>query len=292
MKDTGRRWLIAAIGLFAFLLVGWVLLALQLNSALAGPLPYGPGLRSRLPADYSADGPGRSVVVVSLSILDEAMEMLGLTDEEAAAAHEQMELAMGLPVPTATAMDFDGAAPYTATPTVTRTPTKTATPTATNTRPPPTRTPTETDGPTRTPGPTNTPGAPTATSAGSDTDDPSFTSIVLSPPPPDNGGGCEIDVTVDVFDPAFSEGIANGDVMVRISINGGLPVNYEDLDILSGGFVSGFGSDWVATYEDDVDLDGAYTGDTVLVEVKVKDIANGKWVIVPAGTYTMTCDCP
>ncbi len=143
MKDSGRRWLIAAVGLFVFLLVGWVLLALQLNSALAGPLPFGPGLMSRLSADYRADEGGRSVALIALSILEPAMQALGLTEDEAAAAHESLELAMSQPVPTATAMDFDGAAPFTATPTITNTPvpTNTPLPTATNTRRPPTRTP-------------------------------------------------------------------------------------------------------------------------------------------------------
>jgi hypothetical protein len=169
MKDSGRRWLIAAVALFAFLLVGWVLLALQLNSALAGPLPYGPGLRSRLPSDYSADEGVRSVAVISLSILNEAMQALGLTDEEAEAAHESMERAMSQPVPTATAMDFDGAAPFT--PTSTKTPVPTDTPTGrpTNTHRPPTNTPqpTNTKKPTKTPsGPTATAGPATATASG------------------------------------------------------------------------------------------------------------------------------
>jgi hypothetical protein len=303
MKDSGRRWLIAAVGLFLFLLVGWVLLALQLNSALAGPLPFGPGLMSKLSADYRADEGGRSVALISLSILNDAMEALGLTEDEAAAAHESMELAMSQPVPTATAMDFDGAAPFTATPTITRTPrpTNTQSPTPTNTHRPPTRTPepTETDKPTKTPGaPTATGAAPTATGSvpsatpGGDTQEPSFQSIVLDPEPPDNEGQCELDVTVEVFDPAFSSGIGPSDVLVRISINGGSPQNYGTLGYDSGGFVAGLGSDWLATYRGEVDLDDAKTDDTVLVEVKVHDIDNpSDWVIVPAGTYTMGCDC-
>lgn len=297
MKDSGRRWLIAAVGLFMFLLVGWVLLALQLNVALAGPLPFGPGLMSRLNADYSPDERGRSVALISLSILDEAMQALGYTDEEAAAAHESMEEAMSQPVPTATALDFEGAAPFTATPTVTNTPlpTDTLTPTPTNTGRPPTRTPkpTKTPEPTDTPsGPTATSGPPTATSVGGpDTVNPSFQSIVLSPPPPGNMGSCSIDVTVVVFDPAFSSGIKDGDVMARIRINGGSPVNYHDLNRSGGGFVSGPGSDWLATYSHDIDLNGANMEDTVLLEVKVKDVANGSWVIVPAGTYIMDKDC-
>ena len=92
MKDSGRRWLIAAVGLFVFLLVGWVLLALQLNSALAGPLPFGPGLMSKLSADYRADEGGRSVALIALSILEPAMQALGLTEDEAAAAGQHGKL--------------------------------------------------------------------------------------------------------------------------------------------------------------------------------------------------------
>lgn len=296
-KDSGRRWLFAALGLFLLLLLGWILLAIQLTSALAGPLPFAPRLMSNLRVDYSPDEGGRSIAVISLSILEEAMQAMGLTEDEAAAAHENMELAMSLPVPTATALNFAGDAPFTATPTITNTPVPTETSTAipTNTLRPTTRTPTAT----KTPAPTNPPAtaaqpsAASPTSASVDTVDPSFQSITLSPPPPDNGGSCSIDVTVVVFDPAFSSGIANGDVKARIRINGGPAVNYEDLDFVSGGFVGGVpGADWIATYTEDVDLDGAYLGDTVLVEVKVADIANGNWVIVPAGTYTMGCDCP
>jgi hypothetical protein len=301
MKDSGRRWLIAAVGLFVFLLVGWVLLALQLNSALAGPLPFGPGLMSKLSADYRADEGGRSVALIALSILEPAMQALGLTEDEAAAAHESLELAMSQPVPTATAMDFDGAAPFTATPTITNTPlpTKTPTPTPPNTRRPPTRTPepTKTDKPTKTPGaPTATGGAPTATGAAptatTDTVNPSFQSIALDPPPPDNAGSCSIDVTVDVFDPAFSSGIDTGDVYARISINGGPPQNYATLDYVVGGFVGGLGSDWLATYSGEVELDDAEFGDSVLVEVKVHDIAHPTgWIVVPAGTYIMDKNC-
>ena len=302
MKDSGRRWLIAAVGLFVFLLVGWVLLALQLNSALAGPLPFGPRLMSKLSADYRADEGGRSVALIALSILEPAMQALGLTEDEAAAAHESLELAMSQPVPTATAMDFDGAAPFTATPTITSTPlpTNTPPPTAANTRRPPTKTPKPTKTDTEVPASTDTPSGPTATSVpptatsvgGTDTVNPSFQSIVLSPPPPGNMGSCSIDVTVVVFDPAFSSGIRDGDVMGRIQINPpSSPVNYHDLNRSGGGFVSGPGSDWLATYSHDIDLNGANMGDTVLLEVKVKDIANGSWVIVPAGTYIMDKDC-
>jgi len=204
MKDSGRRWLIAAVGLFVFLLVGWVLLALQLNSALAGPLPFGPGLMSKLSADYRADEAGRSVALIALSILEPAMQALGLTEDEAAAAHESLELAMSQPVPTATAMDFDGAAPFTATPTITNTslPTQAPTATAGNTRRPPTRTPVPTKTDTAVPAPTDTPsgptatlGAPTATSAGDSVPPVVDASGALFSPPPGDIWTCALTVS-------------------------------------------------------------------------------------------------
>jgi hypothetical protein len=224
MKDSGRRWLIAAVGLFVFLLVGWVLLALQLNSALAGPLPFGPGLISRLSANYRADEGERSVALIALSILEPAMQALGLTEDEAAAAHESLELAMSQPVPTATAMDFDGAAPFTPTPTVTNTPlpTNTPPPTAANTRRPPTKTPRPTKTDTEVPAPTETPSGPTATVAPTatvvptvdDDDDPDLDLSGASWGPADGytttDPECSINFTMSglhVTDPAISSGI-------------------------------------------------------------------------------------
>jgi hypothetical protein len=98
-------------------------------------------------------------------------------------------------------------------------------------------------------------------------------------------------VTVVVFDPAFSSGIRDGDVEGRIRINGGSPQNSHDLNRSGGGFVSGPGSDWLATYDHHVHLDDANNGDTVVLEVRVKDRAHGVWVTVAVGTYTMDEDC-
>jgi hypothetical protein len=310
MKDSGRRWLIAAVGLFVFLLVGWVLLALQLNSALAGPLPFGPGLMSQLRADYRADEGGRSVALISLSILDEAMQALGLTEEEASAAHESVELAMSQPVPTATAMDFDGAAPFTATPTVTRTPRPTNTRTAspTNTRLPPTRTPepTETDRPTRTPGgPTATLGAPTATSAGGgDTEDPEVDSYTVNPTPGLlDPGVCTIDATVRIIDEGPSSGIATSDVGMKYEDPGGGYEYSYNMTLDSGG-PDGFGG-WDATYTGsitftDIDISGVVgslklaspmlTWEDVDVWFIIEDLAgNDTYVLI--GTYRLENDC-
>jgi hypothetical protein len=288
MKDSGRRWLIAAVGLFLFLLVGWVLLALQLNSALAGPLPFGPGLMSKLSADYRADEGGRSVALISLSILNDAMVALGLTEDEAAAAHESMELAMSQPVPTATAMDFDGAAPFTATPTITKTPRPTNAPSATptNTRRAPTRTPepTETDKPTKTPGaPTATGAAPTATGAipsatpgGGDTQDPEVESFSVNPAPGTlDPGVCTIEATVTIVDEGPSDGIDTEDVGMKYeNPDGPPPYIYSYNMVLVDGGPDGFGG-WDATY----------TGSITFTDIDFSSVPSVLKLAMPMNTY-------
>ena len=311
MKDSGRRWLIAAVGLFVFLLVGWVLLALQLNSALAGPLPFGPGLMSRLSADYRADEGGRSVALIALSILEPAMQALGLTEDEAAAAHESLELAMSQPVPTATAMDFDGAAPVTATPTITNTPmpTNTPLPTATNTRRPPTKTPkpTKTDEPENTPsGPTATLGAPTAVpTSPPDTVDPEVEGYSVSPTPGVlDPGVCTISATVQITDAGPSSGIDVGDVGMKYEDpdGPGYITNYN-MTLVSGG-PDGFGG-WDAIYSGSITFTGieysgvpgtlklaspSFTDEDIDVYFIFEDLAgNINYEFI--GTYWLESDC-
>jgi len=282
MKDSGRRWLIAAVGLFVFLLVGWVLLALQLNSALAGPLPFGPGLMSRLSADYRADEGGRSVALIALSILEPAMQALGLTKDEAAAAHESLELAMSQPVPTATAMDFDGAAPFTATPTITNTPvpTNTPLPTATNTRRPPTKTPKPTKTDTEVPAPTDTPSAPTAAPTAVPTSAPETvkpvvdaSGAVFSPPP---GEIWTCDLTVDnvhITDAIGSSGISGSDVGLK----------YDDPD--GPGLIQLFGMTLVSGgLQADTSWDGWYSGTFTLTGFTITYVPGAK-VAMPLATY-------
>lgn len=296
MKDSGRRWLIAAVGLFLFLLVGWVLLALQLNSALAGPLPYGPGLMSRLRADYRPDEGGRSVALISLSILSEAMQALGLSDDEVEAAHESMEQAMNQPVPTATAMDFDGAAPFTATPMPTNTPlpTKTPTPEPTNTRRPATLT----SQPSKTPKPTKTDG-PEPTDGPDDDEDPD---VLLAGatwgPAPGDLPGCDVTFTMDnlrVTDSAPSSGMDYVGFKYRI------PGYYDDLTLGpefnkdSGGWD---GDAWDATYSGSLTIEvfpgwcGSDTGDDIEIQLWVKAFDNeGNEAVVWLGEYTIDDEC-
>jgi hypothetical protein len=160
--DSGRRWLMAAVALFLLLLGGWVVLALQLNVALAGPLPFAPRLMSNLRSDYAPDDGSAPIGLISLSIMDEAIkshgEALGLTGDEAAAQQESMELAMSQPVPTATAINFEGDLPFTAT----LPPTTLLPRTRRSRRRPTPRAPTSTPEPTETKKPTKTSAAPTA----------------------------------------------------------------------------------------------------------------------------------
>ena len=68
-----------------------------------------------------------------------------MSSDDAAGQSQAMAELMKSPVPTATARDFQGAKPFTATPTVTPVPTETPTPTPTNTcTPRPTATVTKT----------------------------------------------------------------------------------------------------------------------------------------------------
>jgi hypothetical protein len=264
-NDSGRRWLIGAVALFLLLLGGWIVLALQLTTALAGPLPFGPRLMSNLRADYGADERGRPVGVISLSILEPAMEALGLTDDEAQAAHDSMELAMSQPVPTATAMDFEGAAPYTATPTKTFTPLPTEAPTATptNTRRPPTRTPE----PSKTPKPTKKATAvPTSATVSGD----------LTPP--------DVDASDAVFDPE------PGDIdtcTLRVS-NVHLADNSSGINASRSGIKYNPGSGYIflrgMTLESGTSLDGWYSGTFELEGFSVSYAAAGK-VAVSSASY-------
>ncbi len=150
MKEpSGRRWLVGAVALFLVLMVVWVAAAVRISASAAAPSSLMSSLRSRLSANYAPDAGGSSVRSLRLSIFQEVMQDLGLSGDEAAAESRRIEAGMQGPVPTATARDFDGAEPLTATPTKTPVPTHTPTPTATATRTPrPTPTKTKTPAPT------------------------------------------------------------------------------------------------------------------------------------------------
>lgn len=147
---AGRRWMFAALFVFIFFLLLWIGAAFLLNSAYAESLPFSLGLRSRLAANYSPDEFSGSQGVFRLSIFNEVFHDLGLSPEEAEERSEEIKIAMGSPVPTATARNFEGDDPFTATPTPQ--PTSTATTPLTETP-----SPTRTRRPMKTPKPTKEP---------------------------------------------------------------------------------------------------------------------------------------
>jgi hypothetical protein len=148
----------------------WVSAAYLLNFGSTERLPFSLDLMSRIAANYAPEALGGPFGVFRLSIIGEALRDRGLSAQEADQEMEEVYLALGSHVPTATARDFYGEPPYTATFTSTSTPTETPTPTHTFT---PTRTPRPTRTPTRKP--TNTPKPPPPTNTPMPTDTPTIT---------------------------------------------------------------------------------------------------------------------
>lgn len=243
-----NRWLMIAAGSLGAVLVVWIAVALLINPAEASGLPFGFQLQSRLQADYSSDEHD-VVPVFRLSIIGEALEDLGLTSGEAEAQAEALQRSLDNPVPTATARNFEGESPFTATPT--DTPTRTPTPTDT-----PTQTPTSTPRPTSTPKPTATRTSVPATAAPSDSTGPVISGGNPNPTPgPLTGCSVTINVTgINVVDPGPSSGIDWVKLKYRI-------VGYttclcsSELSLSSGGWVSGPGSTWDGVYEGSVTID-------------------------------------
>jgi len=289
MKEpSGRRWLVGAVGLFLVLMVVWVAAAVRISASAAAPSSLMSSLRSRLSANYAPDAAGSSVRSLRLSIFQEVMQDLGMSGDEAAAESRRIEAGMQGPVPTATARDFEGAKPLTATPTKTPIPTETPVPTETVTstpKPKPTKT--------KTPAPTAAAPMPTNTPSGSmDVTDPQITRFDLNPAIGGTLMSCTFQVNdLDVLDPAFSDGIDPARVYAKYDgpLTGGLQLVV--IPIESGGFVSGPGSDWVASYDGPVTINNAVVGDPIDVWGKVTDLA-GHTTILSAGSYTMGTACP
>ncbi len=251
LGKTGR-WLITAFGVFLGLLVIWVLAVLQLNPAGAGVLNLGFDVRSRLPADYGPDTASRQVGVLRFTIIGDVMRELGMGPEEAEGYAQGMQVAMTGPVPTATARDFSGADPFTPTPTLTPIPTDTPEPTAT---PIPTRRPTHTPRPTQAHAPTAAAvtAAPTATG---DTEAPEICCFETEP-----GPGPLITCTIlvedlEVRDPAFSSGISDSDVQFKYRDPNTGSYVWFPATLVTGGFVSGPGSEWHAHYAGSLTIGG------------------------------------
>ncbi|MEA1977940.1 MAG: hypothetical protein U9N80_08560, partial [Chloroflexota bacterium] len=252
-----RRWVFRAFGAFLAIVAVTIAAAIVLNSAAAESLPFSMALRSKLSADYSQDGSQGVLGAFRLSIIGDTLRDLGLSPKEADQQTAGIKIALDDPVPTATALNFEGDDPYT--PTLTATPTFTTTPTTT-----PTNTPTKTPRPTKTPLPTST--KKPATVAPVDNTKPSICCLTLSPPAgtPSPGNpltSCTINVVdLQVFDPAFSSGVSETNVQLkyRSPSVGWTPVS---LNLITGGWVSGPGSDWDAHYGKTITLSGVKSGE-------------------------------
>ena len=274
-----RRWVFRAFGVFLAIVAVTVAAAIVLNSAAAESLPFSMALRSKLSADYSQDGSQGVLGAFRLSIIGDALRDLGLSPKEADQQTAGITIALDDPVPTATALNFEGDDPYTASPT--------ATPTFTNT---PTNTPTKTPRPTKTPLPTSTKKpatavpAATATASGPvDKTKPTICCMTLAPTPGVSTPGaplttsCKIDVVdFQVFDPAFSSGVSDSNVQFKYQSAsvGWTPVS---LTLITGGWVSVPGSDWDAHYGGIITLSGVKSGEVIEVEGRVEDNAGTGW---------------
>jgi hypothetical protein len=292
----GRRWFVGAIAVFSVLLVVWIAAALFLSSASAGSLPISLNLRSHLKADYGSDGGLGPLKVFRLSIINDRLLDGGLSAEEAEARSEAIESAFDLPVPTATALNFRGDAPYTATYTNTPTSTSTSTPLPTNT---PTATSTNTPRPTKTPTPvpTDTPEPPpekpispatptkTVVSPG-DTTPPEILDWNLDPP---SGGleGCSTTIHINnlkILDKAYSSGLAwikikyydpvKGEwIVFEVAKPPDSPPNWT------------LGEEWYDHYNFDITIDIGPTGPTSFYTG-----SGGTFLSMSSGSSPVTCD--
>jgi hypothetical protein len=253
--DPNRRWL-AIAGVVLLAMVGlWVLAVFQLKPAAAGNARIALSLRSRLGADYSADG-GQSLGSLSLSIVSDMMEDLGLGPLRAQEYSDEMRVALLTPVPTATALNFEGDKPPSLTPSNTPVPSGTASHT-------PTRTPTTTTTRRATTTPTPTPSKVeptlkpvTKTPTCADCKKPSILGATLNP----NGGdlgSCTSPTTIRVsdlhiIDPEYSSGMEWVGVKYKFSIGG---ASYVYVKLSATGGPGWEGNQWDKTYGGELTVD-------------------------------------
>jgi hypothetical protein len=236
---------IIALSVFAILIVGWVVAAVALTGASAGRPGTPFNLSSRLAADYASDG-GERVSSLRISIVADLLRELGFSIEDGSVLDD-----LDSPVPTATARNFAGDPPFTATVAPSQVPSETPIPTetATNTpRPLPTKTkePTDTD-------------EPAPTEVAGDSNPPSLSGGSLSPPP-GALGTCEkvINITgLHLVDAGPSSGINWVKLKYKIVGPGSQGYQYSaDLSPqVSGGWTAGEGSTWDAYYDGTITID-------------------------------------
>ena len=237
MDSRLARWL--ALTAFAVLIAGWFAAALHLTGASAGQpgFPFNP--RSNLAADYRSDPGAGRITSLRISIITDLLKDLGFGADDSG-------LLDGLdsPVPTATARNFQGDPPFTATVTPSPTPTVTPLPTSTSTPRPPTKTPKPTD--TQQTEPTEAPADLVAPTLSGGTLFPTIGTLLPS------CDGNAISITgLRVVDPGPSSGI--NWVKLKYVILGSGSTGYQfSGDIgppISGGWTGGEGSTWDAFYK-------------------------------------------
>jgi hypothetical protein len=129
-----KRWIYSGFGVIGAIVVFWIAATLFLSPAYADALPFSMKVRSSLLADYNPDDRKSLFTALRLSILGDSLLDQGLSPEEAEKQRLALEASLDNPVPTATALDFDGNAPPTATPTETPIATETPVPSVTPTK--------------------------------------------------------------------------------------------------------------------------------------------------------------
>jgi hypothetical protein len=230
-------------------------------------------LRSRLEADYQLESFADHLSPLRISIVSDVYQDQVLSVEEIAAIENRLIESLQSPVPTATARDFEGSLPFTATATNTNTPTSTSTSTPTST---PTRTPLPTRTPTKTntkppPKPTKKPETPTITLTPSDTPTPTLspTPIVDLDDPLiklthlSGAGGCTVTIGFDVEDPEPSLGVKDSNVELKFENPKGSG-SYFYPSLTGGGNWQGApGTKWVGSYS------GSQSGISPDSEIKV-----------------------
>lgn len=252
----------------------------SLMRTLASPPRLTMNVQSRMAANYGRGQESRRMGALHASIFLDALRDQGLGADEARETQKAIERQLLTPVPTATARNFEGDPPFTATATLTSTPTVTTTSTNTLT---PTNTPVPTWTPSVTPSkpppkPTKKPMTPTITPTPSDTPTPTS-----SPTPiPDiedpevvlkglqgvpSGAKCEMIVDFDVTDNAPSAGVSDSNVKLKYEYPKGSG-NIQFASLSGGGaWLSGPGSTWAGSYS------GTVKNLTPATEIKV-------WVLV------------
>ena len=286
-----RRWLVRAVAVFLMLFVLWVLAVFQLSPAAAGPANLQLRLRSNLVADYTAGPVMRMVRSLRLTVMQDVMQDMGMPEDEAASEMRAMQALLETPVPTATARNLAGDAPFTATPTRLRfRPTRLCRPARRRggrSLPQPPREPTRADQEAQDGEKTATP------SGGEDDEDPEICCLDLDPAPGDELSGCTLEViSMRVYDEAPSEGIDEAKVMVKYQVpDTGDYVYTASLEKIGGG--DGQVPPGEATYAGEIHMRESSKVRSSDVWGKVEeDIAGNGPALIGPFTYEMETDCP